>query len=117
MNICCKILLILLLEIVFNIIFISITPKDENKAKTDWRSILKGLLERFFLTYSLINGLPHALTLFGALKLGTRLKSADNEKTEEGRRRERQYNDYYLTGNFISVILAIFYYSLLVPNK
>jgi hypothetical protein len=91
-----------------------ITPKEKNSSLIDFKSILKGLIERAFLTYSLFSGFPHALTLFGALKLGTRLKRADNEKTEIGRKRERFYNDYFLIGNFISVGLSVLYFNLLV---
>ena len=114
MEIWCKILVIAVLEIMLSIVFtLIITPKDKNPKKIDPKSLIKGIIERSFLTYSLISGLPHALALFGALKLGTRLKSADNEATEEGRKKEAIYNDYYLMGNFISVALSIFYYTLL----
>lgn len=112
MTIYCKLLLVLFLEALVTAIFSIITPKGESKSAFDWKSVVKGLVERAFLTYSLISGFPHVLTLFGALKLGTRLKSADNEKTPEGREKESRYNDYYLVGNFISVSLSIFYYTL-----
>jgi len=113
MNICCKILIIIILEILLTIFYTLILPKEEGKKVFDIKSIIKGLIERTFLTYSLISGFPHVLTLFGALKLGTRLKSADNEKTEEGRKKESSYNDYFLIGNFISVMLSIIYHNLL----
>ena len=108
-----KILIIVMLEIALTIFYTLITPKEKKAKFFDYKSILKGLIERAFLTYSLISGLPHVLTLFGALKLGTRLKSADNEKTDEGRKREAVYNNYYLIGNIVSVALSIFYYNLL----
>jgi hypothetical protein len=69
----------------------------------EFKSIFKGIFERLFLSIALIHNLPHALTLFSALKLATRLKhtepAADHNK----------YNDYYLMGNLASVIVAIFY--------
>lgn len=69
-----------------------------NKLTT--RSLLKGLLERAFLLLSLINGFPQALTVFGALKIATRLKDKDDRIT----------NDYFLIGNMISLMLAIIYF-------
>lgn len=113
MSIWSKILIIIGIEILMIIIFKLITPKEKRTTKIDFKSVFKGLVERAFLTYSLYSGFPHALTLFGALKLGTRLKSADNEKTPEGRKKESNYNDYYLIGNLISVALSIFYYQLI----
>ncbi|MEM0967283.1 MAG: hypothetical protein AAGJ81_14145 [Verrucomicrobiota bacterium] len=73
----------------------------------DLRSIIKGVIERGFLVICLLNGYPHALTLFGALKLGTRLKrdDADND--------EKTFNDYYLLGNLISVSIAIGYVKII----
>lgn len=114
MNTVCKILLMITIEIFITFIFWVIAPKNKKNNLIDIKSILKGLLERAFLTYSLISGFPHSLTLFGALKLGTRLKSPDNEKTEEGRKEEKDYNDYYLLGNFISVTLSMMYYKIIV---
>lgn len=113
MNICYKVLIIIFLEIILTILYTIITPKEKKMQFIDIKSVIKGLIERALLTYSLISNLPHILTLFGALKLGTRLKSADNEKTEEGKVKESNYNDYYLIGNFISVALSIVYYNLL----
>ena len=113
MNLFYKILIMVFLEIILTVFYTIITPREKNSRLIDVKSILKGLVERAFLTYSLISGFPHVLTLFGALKLGTRLKSADNENTEEGRKKESRYNDYYLVGNFISVALSIVYFNLL----
>ena len=113
MNIWYKILIIIGIEILMVVVFKVITPKEKRTATIDFKSVFKGLIERAFLTYSLYSGFPHALTLFGALKLGTRLKSADNEQTEEGRKKESNYNDYYLIGNLISVSLSIFYFQLI----
>jgi hypothetical protein len=66
------------------------------------RSILKGILERGFIVFSLLSGYPQALTLFAALKIGTRIKDENPVS-----------NDFYLVGNLISVSLAIFYTMLL----
>lgn len=114
MSIYIKIILVICIEIVFTIVFKLISPKDKNvKISFNLKSILKGFIERTFVTLSLLSGFPHALTLFGALKLGTRLKKADDENTQEGRKNETIYNDYYLIGNFISISLCILYYNML----
>ena len=113
MSFCIKILIILTLEIILIFVFRLITPKDKRIRLIQLKSILKGVIERVFLTYSILCGYPHALTLFGALKLGTRLKSADNEATPEGRLKESNFNDYFLIGNFISVLFSIIYVQLL----
>lgn len=72
------------------------------KAGFDFRSILKGIIERFFLAVCLHLNYPHALTLFSALKLATRLKHDEPTGAQENK-----FNDYYLVGNLISVLLAI----------
>ena len=74
----------------------------------DFSSILKGMIERGFLVICLMNGYPHGLTLFGALKLATRLKR--NDEQDKG---AKAFNDYYLLGNAISVSVAIGYVKLL----
>jgi hypothetical protein len=102
------VLSIIITEILLGCLFYAITPKAIRPSKgLDYRSLVKGVIERFFLTFSLVNGLPHVLALFGALKLATRLK---REKEKED-----LYNDFYLVGNFISVIVAIFY--MIIYNK
>lgn len=110
---CCKVLMIVILEVLLTVFYTMINPNKDKSKMLDVRSIVKGLVERAFLTYALLNQFPHALTLFGALKLGTRLKSADDEKTPEGIKKESKYNDYFLIGNFVSVTLSIIYYHLL----
>lgn len=102
-----------IIEIVFSLIFHLIKPKFIRSKGFDFNSFLKGLFERIFITYSLLSGLPHALTLFGALKLGTRLKRSDETTTDTGKKEEGKYNDYYLIGNLISVSMSIFYYNVL----
>lgn len=69
----------------------------------DFKSIFKGIVERIFLSVSLINDLPHALTFFSALKLATRLKHT------EAKEEHNSFNDYYLLGNLASVLVAIGY--------
>lgn len=69
----------------------------------DFKSIFKGIIERIFLSISLINDLPHALTFFSALKLATRLKHT------EAKDEHNDFNDYYLLGNLSSVLVAISY--------
>ncbi|WP_051360068.1 hypothetical protein [Adhaeribacter aquaticus] len=81
--------------------------KSESTRKLDTsNAIIKGLLERFFIYLCLVNELPHALTVLGALKIGTRL-DADKQHAIS--------NDYFLIGNISSILLAITYY--LVWNK
>jgi hypothetical protein len=101
------VLIFISIEIILGIFYFIITPKQvKTKSLLDFRSLLKGIVERLFLMISLLNGYPHALTLFGALKLATRLKRNDDKDSQE---KESLYNDFYLVGNFISVIVAILY--------
>lgn len=64
-------------------------------------SILRGALERLFIYIILLVQLPQGLAFFGALKIATRLK--DDDKIS---------NDYFLTGNLVSVLIVIGYYFL-----
>ena len=106
MNFISFILFFICIEILLGIFYYSITPKSIRPVeRIDYKSLLKGTVERIFLMVALINGFSQALTLFGALKLATRLKR-ENEKDEI---KESIYNDFYLMGNFISVMIAIFY--------
>lgn len=75
----------------------------KNGRTVNGRSILKGIAERAFLTFSLVNGLPHALTFFAGLKIATRIK--DDDKIS---------NDFYLLGNLLSITLAIVYSQLIL---
>ncbi|MGD8779839.1 MAG: hypothetical protein PVH88_12860 [Ignavibacteria bacterium] len=72
--------------------------------KENTLSILKGILERTFLTFSLVNDLPVAIIFFGAIKLGTRLDHSNNKVT----------NDQFLVGNILSVFFAIIYFKVWV---
>jgi len=83
-----------------------ITPVSIRVATAiDYKSLIKGIIERVFLSVSLINDYPQALILFGTLKLATRLK----RDTDSDKKKESLYNDFYLLGNFISIIASIFY--------
>ena len=101
------ILIYLIGEIIAYFIFRLIRKRfqrEQGPAETEsnkMNTIAKGLLERFFVYMCLVNDLPHALTVLGALKLGTRL-DADKQHAVS--------NDYFLIGNIISITLAIGYY-------
>ncbi|SHN25894.1 hypothetical protein SAMN04488057_11475 [Cyclobacterium lianum] len=60
------------------------------------RPMILGVLERLFLYVGLIQGFGQSLILFGALKIGTRIKN-DEDKIS---------NDYFLVGNIVSVLLV-----------
>jgi len=62
-------------------------------------SIFKGILERFLMYFALTINLPHVLILFGAIKIGTRFEKNNKIK-----------NDYFLIGNFSSVLFSIIYH-------
>jgi hypothetical protein len=57
------------------------------------RPMWNGIIERAFLYLCLFTEIHHGFTLFGALKIGTRLKADENKIS----------NDYFLIGNMISV--------------
>lgn len=100
------ILFIISIEILLGAFYYVITPKSiKPREIIDHKSLLKGTIERIFLMVALINGFSQALTLFGALKLATRLK----RENDVDKIKESTYNDFYLIGNFISVMIAIFY--------
>ena len=65
-------------------------------------SLFKGILERFLIYFSLTIGLSQVLIVFGAIKIGTRFEKNDKIK-----------NDYFLIGNFSSILFSIVYYFLL----
>ncbi|MBK7957313.1 MAG: hypothetical protein IPK03_03890 [Bacteroidetes bacterium] len=67
-------------------------------------SVFKGLLERFVIYICLVLGISQVLIVFGAIKIGTRF-----DKTKE------VTNDYFLIGNFCSILIAVFYF--FVYNK
>ena len=96
----------LISEVALTFLFWIITRLLTKRVGFDFRSLLKGLLERFFLFVSLTNGYAHALTFFSAIKLATRLKHDDTGRDQD------RFNDYYLIGNMISVLAAIGYVQL-----
>jgi nitrogen fixation-related uncharacterized protein len=95
--------IMMICEIILAFLFALIAQQFYKKSEIDLKSILKGFIERLFLTLFLFNGIPHALTFFSALKLATRLKH--NEANGD----VGHYNDYYLLGNLVSVSVMLFY--------
>lgn len=71
-----------------------------NNSKVD-RSLIKGVFERVFLSLCLINTIYPLLTVYAALKLGTRLNNSHQVK-----------NDYFLIGNITSILLAMLLYGI-----
>lgn len=61
------------------------------------RPMWNGIIERVFLYLCILTGVYHGFTLFGALKIGTRIKADENKVS----------NDYFLIGNMISVSLVL----------
>ena len=88
----------LIVHVLFNLL--SKTFESLENKKLDRRGIFKGILERIFLSVSLIVGIHQSLILFGALKIATRIKVEDNKVS----------NDFFLVGNIVSVLLSISYY-------
>ncbi|MFC4930046.1 hypothetical protein [Massilia sp. GCM10023247] len=58
----------------------------------------KGILERLVIFIGLASDYSTVLVMFGALKLGTRLSEEGNKNIS---------NNYFLIGNFVSVLIAI----------
>lgn len=92
-------------EILAIIIFRLIRERFAAKGTPIWSAIGKGLLERFMLLVGLTNGIQSIITLFGAIKIGTRLKDSNQDKIT---------NDYFLIGNFVSVAIALLEYLLFI---
>ncbi len=61
------------------------------------RPMWNGIIERIFLYLCILSEVYHGFTLFGALKIGTRIKADENKIS----------NDYFLIGNMISVGLVL----------
>jgi hypothetical protein len=85
------------------VIFAVIAQLFYHKLGFDFKAIFKGIAERVFLFAMLVNGYTQALTFFSALKLATRLKHEEPKADLDG------FNDYYLLGNLLSVLVAISY--------
>lgn len=96
----------LLSEVALAVVFQVMTTKFYRRIQFDARSVFKGVLERVFLFVTLVNGYPHALTFFSAIKLATRLKHDEDSANQD------KFNDYYLIGNMISVLAVIGYIRL-----
>jgi hypothetical protein len=62
-------------------------------------STFKGIMERLIMATCLAIGLTPILIVFGALKIGTRLKSPD----------DKIQNDYFLIGNLSSIFISVMY--------
>ncbi|WP_237390670.1 hypothetical protein [Fulvivirga sediminis] len=81
-----------------------INHKGHSSNKVNTGSVVKGMAERAFITFTMINGITQSLTLFAALKIATRIKDEENKIS----------NDYYLLGNLLSITLAIIYSQLII---
>jgi len=99
-----QVLLISAGEVILFLMFWLFGMYRKGKFKDHFKSVLKGMFERAFLTLSFVFDFSVALVFFSALKLGTRLDE-DNKSTFS--------NDQFLIGNMVSV-LAAFLYSLLL---
>ena len=62
-------------------------------------STFKGIMERIVMSICLAIGVNSILIVFGALKIGTRLKEPDN----------KIQNDYFLIGNLSSIFISVMY--------
>lgn len=96
-------LLFIVTEVFIAVIFAVIAQLFYHKLGFDFKAIFKGIAERVFLFAMLVNGYTQALTFFSALKLATRLKHEEPKADLDG------FNDYYLLGNLLSVLVAISY--------
>lgn len=90
-------------EIIITLIFKMMGLYKSRGLKNIMISIIKGLLERTFLTFGLISDLAVVVIFFGALKIGTRLSEDKVSQIS---------NDQFLIGNIISVALSIVYYTI-----
>ncbi len=110
-NYLCFALIFLVGEIIFNMTFLkylkkyfkvgknTTTEEEDNKFLIFDISIFKGLLERLVLFFALSISLTQILIVYGAIKIGTRFEKSDKIK-----------NDYFLIGNFSSILISILYY-------
>jgi hypothetical protein len=90
-------------ELLAIFIFNMVRKKLAGKGINNSGAIFKGILERFMVVVGLAMAIQSIITLFGAIKIGTRLKDANQEKIS---------NDYFLIGNFISITIALMEYLL-----
>lgn len=103
-------LIFIITEVLLAFLFSRFTPKvlKNKRHKCDIISIMKGGIERLFLVITLTNGYVHALTFLSALKLGTRLTYTNKNSAIV-----KAFNNFFLIGNLVSVIVAIIYVGLL----
>ena len=87
-------------ELIATLLFLMVN-RSMKRGGLVFSGVIRGILERAFLYFAMVNGIFHAMTLFGALKIATRIK--DDDKVS---------NDYFLIGNLISVFAAIGYFLL-----
>ena len=73
------------------------TESDDVPPETIKAAKFKGRFERAVLLLGLLGSYAHVLTLFGALKIATRIKEDPDEVS----------NDYFLIGNLTSVALVL----------
>lgn len=95
-------LMYLLMELVINLLFHLVSKRLDSHENRSI-SIFKGILERLFLIIGLFAGYPQVIIAFGAIKIGTRFQK--NSKVS---------NDYFIIGNFISLLAAILFIHLLM---
>lgn len=91
----------LVMEALINVVFHFITQwlKSSSDSRIQRkREIVKGVLERLVVILGMLVGYPQIIIAFGALKIGTRFQK--NSKVS---------NDYFLIGNFISLLVAILF--------
>src|ERR1700761_758357 len=96
-------ILFVITEVLIAFVFAVIAQVFYKQMGFNFKAIFKGAAERIFLFVMLVNGYTQALTFFSALKLATRLKHDEPKVSLDG------FNDYYLLGNLLSVIVAIGY--------
>jgi hypothetical protein len=87
--------------VIFKIVRKKYLGKNSSKAP-----IWTGILERIFIYLCILTGVYHGLTLFGALKIGTRIRLEENKIS----------NEYFLIGNMISVglvLLTVYIYQII----
>jgi len=96
-------ILFFITEVFIAFVFAVIAQVFYHRIGFDFKAIFKGFAERMFLFITLASGYTQALTFFSALKLATRLKHEEPKASLDG------FNDYYLLGNLLSVIVAIGY--------
>jgi hypothetical protein len=90
-------------EVIAVMAFMVIKRKLAPETNFTDKSLPKGLLERLMLLSGFILTIPTIIVFFGAIKLGTRLKTDEKERIS---------NDYFLIGNAVSAIIALLEYAI-----